>query len=199
MRRLSAALLATTLVVAACGDDDDDESSTTDTPATAAPATDPPSTEPAATEPPATEPPATEPAATEPPATEPVATEPAATDGTAGDVAEVSLVEWELIAPTEYAAGSITFNATNDGQFPHEFVVIAGDGYASLPQAENGAVLEDELPAGALIGRAERFAPGTSASVTFDLAPGNYVLLCNIAVGENSHAGAGQTLDVTVS
>jgi uncharacterized cupredoxin-like copper-binding protein len=107
-------------------------------------------------------------------------------------------VEWELSAPVEYAAGATTFNATNGGEFPHEFVVIAGDGYASLPQAENGEVIEDELAPGALIGRTDRFEPGESMSLTVDLEPGNYVLLCNIAVGPNSHAGAGQTLDVTV-
>ena len=108
------------------------------------------------------------------------------------------MVEGEVIAATDYAAGEVTFNATNDGEFPHEFVVIAGDGYASLPLADNGEVLEDELAPGAIIGRTERFEPGQSMSLTVELEPGNYVLLCNIAVGPNSHAGAGQTLDVTV-
>ena len=98
----------------------------------------------------------------------------------------------------EYAAGSITFNVANDGEFPHEFVVIAADGYETLPLADNGAVIEEELADGALIDRTERFESGQGGSLTVDLAPGNYVLLCNIAVGPNSHAGAGQTLDVTV-
>jgi hypothetical protein len=31
------------------------------------------------------------------------------------------------------------------------------------------------------------------------LAPGNYVLLCNLGGGNNSHAGQGQRLAITVS
>ena len=36
-----------------------------------------------------------------------------------------------------------------------------------------------------LIGEIEEFAPGTQAADTFDLTPGNYVLICNIAEMEN--------------
>jgi len=120
------------------------------------------------------------------------------TDATQGPVA-VSLIEWEIDAPTEYAAGEITFEATNDGNFPHEFVVIRGDGYESLPLAEGGAVIEDDLAPGALIDRTMRVSSGTSADLTVTLEPGNYVLLCNLGGGGNSHAGRGQTLDVTVT
>lgn len=110
----------------------------------------------------------------------------------------VSLVEWAVEAPAEYTAGSTTFQVSNGGSFPHELVVIAGDGYESLPLAANGAVLEDELAPDAILGRTARLSPGDSEQLTVDLPPGNYVLLCNIAVGPNSHAGQGQWLDVTV-
>lgn len=121
-----------------------------------------------------------------------------ATDAAEGPVA-VSMVEWEIDAPTEYPAGDVTFSATNDGNFPHEFVVIRGDGYESLPLDEGGAVIEDDLPPGALIDRTERVSSGSSADLTVTLEAGNYVLLCNLGGGANSHAGRGQTLDVTVS
>lgn len=140
------------------------------------------------------------------PAPQPTDTEAAPVDE--GDTTEapagvasaaVSLVEWAIEAPTEYAAGDITFTATNDGSFPHEFVVIAGEGYESLPLAEGGAVIEEELPTGALIGRTGRLGGGSSEDLTVTLAPGNYVLLCNLGGGGSSHAGQGQRLDVTVS
>jgi hypothetical protein len=78
-------------------------------------------------------------------------------------------------------------------------MIIEGDGYATLPLTGNGAVDEAALPAGSLLGSTDRIAPGDMATISFDLEAGNYVLLCNIAVGPNSHAAAGQTLDITIS
>ncbi len=112
---------------------------------------------------------------------------------------DASLVEWEIDAPTEYEAGEVTFTATNDGNFPHEFVVIRGDGYESLPLEDGGAVDEDALAPDDLLGRTERIGGGSSAELTVTLEAGNYVLLCNLGSGSNSHAGQGQTLDITVS
>jgi hypothetical protein len=211
MRRIITATFAAALLVAACGGDDDssdDESSSstteaspaTDPPATDPPATDPPATDPPATDPPATDPPATDPPATDPPATDPPATDPPATDPAAtGNLVAVSLIEWEILAPTEIPSGTVTFEATNDGEFPHELVLVRGESYETLPQLANGAVDEDALAAGDFIGRIERFPPGETMSATWELEPGNYVLLCNIAVGPNSHAAAGQVLSVTVT
>ena len=65
--------------------------------------------------------------------------------------------------------------------------------------ADNGAVLEDELAPGAILGRTSRISAGGGDTLTVDLAPGSYVLVCNIAVGARSHAGAGQVLNVSVS
>ena len=58
---------------------------------------------------------------------------------------------------------------------------------------------EDELPTGALLGRTQRIGGGSTAELTVSLAPGNYVLLCNLGGGANSHVGRGQRLDITVS
>lgn len=115
-----------------------------------------------------------------------------------GDVA-VSMVEWSIDAPTEYSAGEVTFVATNNGNFPHEFAVVRGDGYESLPLADGGAIIEDELPAGALLDRTERMGAGSTQSLTVTMEPGNYVLVCNLGAGANNHAGQGQVLDITVS
>ena len=77
-------------------------------------------------------------------------------------------------------------------------MVIAGESYEALPKEDGGKVIEDELPTGALIGRTDRLTAGDSAELTVDLAPGNYVLICNLGGGPNSHAGRGQRLDITV-
>ena len=73
----------------------------------------------------------------------------APTDGEIGAPAEgvvASLVEWAIEAPTEYAAGDVTFTATNNGNFPHELVVIQAESYESLPLAEGGAVHRGRAP-----------------------------------------------------
>ena len=116
-----------------------------------------------------------------------------------GDPVVANLVEWAIEAPTEYEAGEVTFAASNGGNFPHELVVIAGESYESLPREASGAVIESELPTGALIARTARIASGETEDLVVELAPGNYVLVCNLGSGANSHAGLGQRLDVTVS
>ena len=203
-RRAVPALLAGTLLIAACGGSDDaevvdSEPASTETPVdTEAPATDAP----VETAAPETDAPATDaPVDTAAPATDaPADTAAPATDGgVASGTVDAALSEWAIDAPTEYASGSITFNATNGGSFPHELVVIAGEGYESLPLEEGGKVIEEELPTGALIGCTDRISSGTSAELTVDLAPGSYVLVCNLGGGSNSHAGAGQRLDITVT
>ena len=70
---------------------------------------------------------------------------------------------------------------------------------AELRQLSNGAVDESELARGAFIDRTESIRGGDRATATYTLDAGNYVLVCNIDAGPNSHARDGQRLDVTVS
>lgn len=214
IRRTLPAATAVALLLAACGGSSDGDADDTVPPATAADTVaeeteDFTEAEPADTEAPAEEPEEEAPVETEaaaPADTEP-AEEPEGEEGEEGesDVGEaaaavdVALTEWSVNAPSEYSAGEVTFNATNSGSFPHEFVVIAGESYEALPLAEGGAVVEDDLPTGALIGRTGRLGGGESEALTVTLAPGNYVLVCNLGGGSNSHAGQGQRLDITVS
>jgi uncharacterized cupredoxin-like copper-binding protein len=62
---------------------------------------------------------------------------------------------------------------------------------AGLPVA--GAKV-DEGAAGELIGRTETLSPGKTKTVTFDLVPGDYVLLCNLL----GHYDAGMFTGFTV-
>ncbi len=191
-RSTVATLLVLPVLVIGCGSDDDDDGAGASIGSTEAAATDP-----ATTGAPATDPSAT----TEAPATEAPTTEPPTGDGSGAEASAavpVTLDEWFVEAPTELTAGEITFQIQNDGSFPHEFVVIAGDGYESLPLADNGAVIEPDLPDGAIVDRVDPIDGGLPGELTVDLPPGNYVLLCNIVVGPTSHAGRGQHLDVTV-
>ncbi|MGZ8605533.1 MAG: hypothetical protein ACXWXQ_00630 [Actinomycetota bacterium] len=94
----------------------------------------------------------------------------------------VTLQEFAVVPDTASVdAGSVTFEATNDGpDDPHELVVVATElDPQSLPTDENGAV--DEAGDGIeVIGEIEEFAVGETESATFELEAGSYVLICNI-------------------
>ncbi|MFW2340002.1 MAG: hypothetical protein ACN4GK_08125, partial [Acidimicrobiia bacterium] len=84
-------------------------------------------------------------------------------------------------------------------EFNHEFAVIAAATYEELPKLANGAVDEEALEAGQFLGRTAVLEPGQTETITFDLEPGNYLFICNINFGPNSHAANGQMLNVTVN
>jgi uncharacterized cupredoxin-like copper-binding protein len=92
----------------------------------------------------------------------------------------VTLREWAVVPDvTTVKAGQVYFLADNQGpNDPHELVVIRTDlEPGQLPVVE-GRVSEDQVD---FIGEIEAFAPGTQAADTFELTPGNYALICNIA------------------
>jgi len=92
----------------------------------------------------------------------------------------VSLAEWSVTPdPTTVSAGAVYFLADNMGPTdPHELVIIrTGLPPDQLPVVD-GKVPEDQVD---LVGEIKEFAPGTQAADTFELTPGNYVLICNLA------------------
>jgi hypothetical protein len=73
----------------------------------------------------------------------------------------------------------VYFLADNRGpEDPHELVIVRSDLAPDQLPVVDGRVPEDQVD---FIGEIEAFAPGTQAADTFNLTPGNYVLLCNIA------------------
>ena len=122
------------------------------------------------------------------------------TDGTAtatppptgGPSVAVDLAEWSVTAaqPSVEADG-VTFNVNNAGAVVHELVVIRSDLAADMLPLAGAGVDESALD---VVGRIPEFGGGTSASITFDLTPGNYVLICNIP----AHYGLGMTTTLTV-
>ena len=114
---------------------------------------------------------------------------PAAADGSIA----VSLSEWAVApAKAESPAGSVTFALTNAGSQVHEFVVVKTDLKAdALP------VVDNKIDESALtpVDEVEDIAVGGTPSLTVDLEPGHYVLLCNI----ETHYGLGMHSDFDVN
>ena len=114
----------------------------------------------------------------------------------------ITLEEFSIGAdPTSVPAGSVTFEATNDGPNDvHEFVVIATDlSITELPTVEDGSV--DETGEGMdVIGEIEDIPVGETQSVTLELEAGNYALICNIydADEDEAHYQEGMRTSFTV-
>ena len=101
-----------------------------------------------------------------------------------------------MVLSTEQAkAGSVTFQVSNKSQsLVHEFLVVKTDAALdALPyNQEENEIEEDSLGA---LGEVEDLSPGASGTLTLDMAPGRYVLLCNKA----GHFKAGMVHSFTVT
>jgi uncharacterized cupredoxin-like copper-binding protein len=98
----------------------------------------------------------------------------APTDGaTAGTVIDVDERDFTIeLSTTEFAPGTYTFVATNNGQTTHALKI-------------DGQGLEEET---------EDIAPGDSASLSVTLEAGEYELYCPVG----NHKDMGMELDITV-
>jgi uncharacterized cupredoxin-like copper-binding protein len=118
---------------------------------------------------------------------------------TAGAVT-VQLKEFSITpSTTSIPAGKVTFNPENVGGVTHEMVIIrTDDAPDALPTEKDGTANED---AKGLTGidEVEDIAPGAPGSLTVDLAPGSYVMICNILDSGNAHYSLGMRAGFTVT
>lgn len=103
---------------------------------------------------------------------------------TSGTVVSVSLTEWKLVpGQVTVRAGRISFIVRNDGTMDHEFLVLRSDRHHHSLKVKGGKAVE----AGRL-GEIPQIPSGTSKRITLRVAPGRYVMLCNML----GHYQAGQ-------
>ena len=129
--------------------------------------------------------------------------------GAAGDDAgdggiTVLLSEWAVEAPESAPAGPVEISAVNEGGEIHELVVVRADSADDFEVDETGKVDEEQFAEGDFVGEISEFEAGTSATGTFDLDAGTYVLFCNIVEEEDSgefesHFGNGMVTTIEVS
>jgi uncharacterized cupredoxin-like copper-binding protein len=90
--------------------------------------------------------------------------------------------EWEIkISAAKHVPGSITFNLTNNGTIPHEFLVVRTDKTAAelLSDVDPGTDRIDEALLD-VIDEQPEYEAGTPGAVTVNLPVGHYVVMCNI-------------------
>lgn len=92
---------------------------------------------------------------------------------------------------TSVSAGSVTFKLSNKGTIQHEMVVLKTD------EPINGLTVgaDNKVSEDASVGEVGEINAGASGTVTLDLKPGKYVLVCNIAL----HYGLGMRTAFTVT
>jgi uncharacterized cupredoxin-like copper-binding protein len=103
-----------------------------------------------------------------------------ACDGGEADVVVTMRDDAITLSEGSLQSGELTFEGTNEGTMTHEFEVFRvpdGVDADALPVEGNTAPADEMLE---VIDEVEDIAPGTSASLTLDLEPGTYAVLCNL-------------------
>ena len=107
----------------------------------------------------------------------PASSPPASSAAAEGESETVSVTEGEMfidLSEDSYSAGTYTFEVTNTGNMPHDFVVERD---------------------GADVAGTEVLQPGGTATLEVTLEEGDYVFYCSVG----SHRAAGMETAVTVS
>jgi uncharacterized cupredoxin-like copper-binding protein len=107
-----------------------------------------------------------------------------------GLTVNVLLQEWTVVPDVESApVGKVTFAAINAGSIPHTFFVAKTDLAPDALATDDEGVVDVEGEGIALIDELAEIEPTGSDEVTLDLAPGKYVLFCNLPPEETMHGG----------
>ena len=112
-------------------------------------------------------------------------------------VVPVQLANFKITMPDHAKAGLVRFDLQGLGPTMHEFNVERTDAKpGGMPLAADGTV-DDQNPHDGFTHLTERegIDMGKSATLTVRLAPGHYVLYCNM----DGHYRAGMHAEVTVS
>jgi uncharacterized cupredoxin-like copper-binding protein len=100
------------------------------------------------------------------------------------------------LSPGTASAGSVTFDITNDGPSTHEFVIFKSDlDDDQLPTDDSGNEVDEEGQGVSHVDEEEDIAANSSATLTVDLQPGTYVVICNLP----GHYKLGMHATLTVS
>jgi uncharacterized cupredoxin-like copper-binding protein len=99
--------------------------------------------------------------------------------GAAGPVVPVTERDFHIEAPTRLAAGPVTLRVHNEGPDQHELIVVpTKDG--KVPLRADGLTVAEEVIAESEPGSLEPGEPGAVRYLHLNLAPGRYILFCNM-------------------
>jgi uncharacterized cupredoxin-like copper-binding protein len=88
--------------------------------------------------------------------------------------------DFRISAPKLVAAGDVNLVVRNNGPDTHELIVVRGNG-ARLPLRRDGLTVDEEAVLKRTAASLDGGAPGSVRRLSVHLAPGRYVLFCNMA------------------
>ena len=95
-------------------------------------------------------------------------------------VLKVSERDFRIKAPKEVRAGELRLQVTNEGPDTHELLVVRYD-KGRLPIRSDGLTVDEDALAPATAVTVEGSESGHHREARVNLAPGRYVLFCNMA------------------
>jgi uncharacterized cupredoxin-like copper-binding protein len=102
-------------------------------------------------------------------------------DSQPAPAAAINVVErdFAIKAPREVEPGEVRLSIDNKGPDAHEFILVRADG-EPLPLRKDGLTMDEDAVESRIVAALEPELPG-SHEVDADLAPGRYVMLCNMS------------------
>ncbi len=101
-------------------------------------------------------------------------------DGPRGVSVGVSERDFHIAAPHALAAGEVRFTVHNRGPDAHELLVVRARG-TTLPLRRDGMTVDEDALQHTTVGLLEPDVSGSARQLSVRLAPGRYVLLCNMS------------------
>ncbi len=99
----------------------------------------------------------------------------------AGAILRVDERDFKITAPRTVRAGKVEIVRRNYGPDDHELLVVRWDSAAKLPMRGDGITIDEAALQPVEAGALEPAARGTVSVLHLSLAPGRYVLFCNMA------------------
>jgi len=128
-------------------------------------------------------------------ATDAAATEPADLNRAEAVTVDVPHWEWEMAASADTApAGTVTFNAINEGTIFHNLRVAQTDLAPDALPVDDSTLMVDEGQV-EVLASSKDLDVGQAEELTVELEPGSYVLFCNIAGHYQAGLYAGFTVE----
>jgi uncharacterized cupredoxin-like copper-binding protein len=97
-----------------------------------------------------------------------------------GTVVHVTERDFHISAPTHVRAGDVRLLVDNHGPDAHELIVVRERG-SRLPLRRDGVTVNENALERVTAGALEPGSPGSVRVLRLHLAPGRYVLLCNMS------------------
>lgn len=96
-----------------------------------------------------------------------------------GQLIPVREADFKITAPHASTAGEVDFRVSNEGPDRHEFIVARSES-GRLPLRSDGVTVDEETIEKSEAGALEPDQPGGTRDLRVHLAPGRYVLFCNM-------------------